>query len=953
MKVVVLFLLFNFIIYAKHIPFVNYNAKDGLFQATAYYLYQDHDGFIWIATQSGVFKFDGIIFQNFSIDEGLINNRVYTICEDSSDNFLYFGTEGGLSIFHENRFKNYNKKNSSLEINTINSLFYDKKNNRVFCGTNKGLYIIKDTIFQKSLFVKDGLLNDTILNITSDTLNKIYLSYPNGIGIIDDTNIINYPLNNISINGTYISKENEIYIYTKKGIFYFKNNKLYPFYPKFFANISIKTMLIDNFGGFWIGPENAYGLYNISHGLVYVYKTENGFTTLPVYHVFQDKDDNLWFCTNGGYVYKLTDRKFSYYNEIDGLDSRAVWSIEKFNDKLLIGTERGLNIFDNGKIYKDELCKAIKGGPYPILSIFNDKKTKKIYIAQWGRGLWIYDVRKRNIINFNAENSPLSNFVRELYKDNYNNLWILSKEGLFLYKNEQFIRYDHNNGLWNDNVYTLHQLPDGEYIIGTINGLIRLKNGLFYQTTIDNAFENIIILDFLYKDSTLWIATGNGLYQMDKNATKILTHLTGKEGLSDKMCYFLLKDDRNRLWTGTNRGLNVYDGKNITVYSESDGLPGSEFNQHACFKTNSGILYFGNIKGLVEYNPEFDYPKYITPKVYIKKFAVFDSLYPVNKKLKLKYNQNFIFIEYIGLDFSHPDKVKYKIRLKGLSDEFRITKERKVQFAYLPYGSYIFEVYAISSSGVESKQPATIYFEITPPFWKTPLFYFFAGFFVVGLVIIWMWRLKVQAKRLEILVEERTKQLHQKNLALIEEKNRLEKAKNQLSNLNRQLDEASRIDPLTGLSNRRDLMEKLEYEAKRAVRLKIPLSFVMGDIDHFKKINDTYGHKAGDFILIEIAKIFRKNLRETDIICRWGGEEFLFVLPNTDLNGAKIVAEKIRKIIENHIFNFNGIIIKVTISFGVSTFHETRSIDDFIKFADNSLYKAKKLGRNKVIVYEQ
>ena len=140
-----------------------------------------------------------------------------------------------------------------------------------------------------------------------------------------------------------------------------------------------------------------------------------------------------------------------------------------------------------------------------------------------------------------------------------------------------------------------------------------------------------------------------------------------------------------------------------------------------------------------------------------------------------------------------------------------------------------------------------------------------------------------------------------------------------------------------------------EYEKKRFSRSKQPFSIIMCDIDHFKPINDSMGHAAGDYVLVQVAKLLRKSVRQQDTICRWGGEEFLILLPETNLKGGKKLADKLRKAIESENFYFNSREIKITMSFGISYCEEDVTVYSYIKVADELMYQAKKLGRNRVV----
>lgn len=172
----------------------------------------------------------------------------------------------------------------------------------------------------------------------------------------------------------------------------------------------------------------------------------------------------------------------------------------------------------------------------------------------------------------------------------------------------------------------------------------------------------------------------------------------------------------------------------------------------------------------------------------------------------------------------------------------------------------------------------------------------------------------------------------------------------ELQHLKAQLEISAKTDPLTGLLNRRGMLEQIEQEKIRAERHKSHFSFIIMDIDHFKRVNDTYGHDAGDYVLREIAIHMKEFLRKQDILCRWGGEEFLVLLPDTDLRGGIILAEKCRSRVEKEVFNYNQKELHMTMSFGVSVRLEAdMDMDTCIKRADECLYEAKNTGRNKVV----
>jgi diguanylate cyclase (GGDEF)-like protein len=169
------------------------------------------------------------------------------------------------------------------------------------------------------------------------------------------------------------------------------------------------------------------------------------------------------------------------------------------------------------------------------------------------------------------------------------------------------------------------------------------------------------------------------------------------------------------------------------------------------------------------------------------------------------------------------------------------------------------------------------------------------------------------------------------------------------------LKEESIVDPLTRLYNRRFGLQRLREILQLAIRENKPVAIGMLDIDNFKRINDTYGHLAGDYVLRKIAEIIRENIRETDLAVRFGGEEILLVLYGADENSAKEIFERIREIIEKTSFVYEGRIIPVTVSIGYHVFYpgdrKRVNYEEFIDLADKALYDAKSSGKNQVVKY--
>ena len=219
------------------------------------------------------------------------------------------------------------------------------------------------------------------------------------------------------------------------------------------------------------------------------------------------------------------------------------------------------------------------------------------------------------------------------------------------------------------------------------------------------------------------------------------------------------------------------------------------------------------------------------------------------------------------------------------------------------------------------------------------------GFPALGFVVLFLASAKVLAdrsarERLELEALRRDLEL------------RVEERTLELQEANRRLDEASRTDALTGLPNRREFIAVSAAEQQRSQRTRRPFSIVIGDLDNFKNVNDRFGHAAGDTVLRRVADTIRGSLRAQDFVARWGGEEFIFLLPETDQAGAATAAEAIRLAVAGVRVLLESTSVTVTLSLGAAEHRPSRTLDETLALADRALYRAKEEGRDRVVVGE-
>jgi diguanylate cyclase (GGDEF)-like protein len=457
----------------------------------------------------------------------------------------------------------------------------------------------------------------------------------------------------------------------------------------------------------------------------------------------------------------------------------------------------------------------------------------------------------------------------------------------------------------------------------------------------------------------VWLGTySGGLQRLPRDGSPGRVY-SERQGLSNDVVYRIEPDPAGRLWLSTNRGLSVLDPDRgtVQVLLRSDGLRNQEYNAGASFRDERGLLYFGGVDGIDVIDPAA-LPARSAPAtplagtlavlgrrgVAAGAGALLSHSLRYREQLQLDWRDSVFALDMVALDFGAPDSARLRYRLPGIADDwvYPAAPRAELLLSYLPPGAYTLELAAAGRDGRYG--PARqVAITLPPPPWRQP--WAFAGYLGLAAAALWLlWRrLRRQgaAKQAQIdllnrMVAERT--------AALEQANRL------LRHSNAQLDLAGRTDPLTRVSNRRDLLEWLP-QARSDGR---GLLFCMVDIDDFKRINDTHGHQAGDEVLVRFAERLRGLCRDRDMLMRWGGEEFLLALRETRPEDAPALLERLRhRIADTPIPLDNGLRIPITCSAGFARWPfserwaELGDWEQSVALADRALYRAKRAGKNR------
>jgi diguanylate cyclase (GGDEF)-like protein len=536
--------------------------------------------------------------------------------------------------------------------------------------------------------------------------------------------------------------------------------------------------------------------------------------------------------------------------------------------------------------------------------------------------------------------------------------------GFVAYRNDP----EDPQSLSSDRVAVIRSAGPGKLWVGTDEGGLNLFDkatgkAIHYRhlASDDESLSHDSVTSVLESSNgDLWISTFLGLNRWsaaDRQAGRVrFRRYSESEGLPNNTVWGVLEDDTGRLWMSSNRGLARFDPRDesFTLYDTTHGLQGMEFNFGAYFESSQGEMFFGGTDGFSHFDPESIGQNRHRPPVRLtsfKKLKIEAELeQPVweTSQVTLSWRDYAVSFEFAALDFANPNQNTYAYRLENFDQDWnQIGRDRRATYTNLEPGEYIFRVIAANNDGVWNYDGLSVVVTMVPPFWKThwayALYALASGGLIIGLVRSVRRRMRRKdeySRKLEREVAARTKELH----------------------------EAAVSDPLTGLRNRRYLMEHLaveletlrsSYEDQGDVRGRrgtdglYDVLFLMIDLDGLKPINDVHGHAAGDQAILQMRDVLLGVCRTDDTLIRWGGDEFLVVSREVTRASAERMAERIRQAVTSHRMVLDdGTELPLSCSIGFTFFPFLPQdpafvkLDQVVTIADRALYVAKESGRN-------
>lgn len=750
---------------------------------------QDPQGFLWIATQEGLNRYDGKEFKVFNkkfaditqeshLQLGKViadrKNRIWIIPDSSVPEILGPNHKEFLPV---------------RGINAASSIYEDSRG-EIWIGTFSGqLFKWNEKIASAEMIWTDP--SRQILDIAEFKDNYLLLTFKEGIvlwNILTQTATeFVIPESGILYSCAISDVEGNIWLGTlNAGIQIIPKGENSPLPIKtMFSNMPEKTeagmvldIMVDTKGAIWVATYGQ-GIIRLNpkdfSSTSYSYQKQNPRSVHynDVLCIYEDYTGTMWFGTDGGGLsfHDLYLEKFNFFHNQQVPENINIDVVRSLfvdeNNKIWIGTSgKGLTSFDPAtKTWKT--LTANKKSPITIasdrvMSLMGDGKGK-LWIGYQEEGLSIMDLKSGEFRHFNPQSqiSLPSNTIWKIFKESAERFWLATRnDGLIQFDPQkgvvrQFV-HDPNDSfsIPGNNIRTLEEGRQGELWIGTENhGIARLEidSGKFHPLSFqpnDTATLSSNSIKSLYFDgkNTLWIGTnGAGINALDIDSRK-LTRISTKEGLANDVIYGILPDASNNLWLSSNKGITKIATDSgqafkytITNYTNYDGLA-TEFNTGAYYKHADGLLYFGSLEGFYWFNSTDIALNETPPKTAITELYVFNKRIDTNNTITLNHKENTLTINMASLVFSSPEKNEFQYILENHDANWnQAGNNHQARYTNLPPGQYTFLAKSSNYDGTWSEEPVSLQFTILPP-WYLSIWAKLAYLLFFTLAIVWIYQ---------------------------------------------------------------------------------------------------------------------------------------------------------------------------------------------------------------------
>jgi len=832
---------------------------------------EDKFGFIWLGTEDGISRYDGVRFKFYKTEDGLSDNYVNSVSCDPETGDLWIGTRKGISFFNRKEERFYKNmlhvtgRDSVLFVTSILKIYLDKRSH-LWVGTSLGLFHFNRKISSQSnpSFKTSRLISKKVVNdIFEDSKGQLWLA-TGGLYKYDLKKAalvrFNLPEKNANVRAVREDSRKNLWVSTGDFGVYLLDERgvlLHHFHKGHSLRTdNITGVVEDGNGRIWIGAKDGGGLFAFDYntrkveflsGHSNIPNDPGGITSNAITSIYRDRRGYIWLGTYAGLNYYDPYKKNFFLYRVnfksDGLfNSNVRCFYQEPDGQIWVGTrdEGGISKFDpirgvfvNYRSNSQSATGLTDGNVLSITSLDADR----LLLGTNSSGLFIFNKNSETFSKpiLKYENGAMIKRGRIglVHKDQTGKIWVGTTTSLCTYD------------LISSSLHSVLKIPsviqileynkDEMYIITLFSGMYhynRKTGKLIHYTQSDKKFSlsnnrtNSIRKD---KNGNLWIATNEGLNYFDVRKRQFKVY-TVNDGLPTNIICGILIDKHDNLWFSTVDGLVNYlpASKKVNKFNIHDGLQGNEFEKGVCLQTNDEAMLFGGINGFNYFHPDSIRKNPLAPTVVLTDLKIFNKSASIDsegsplresisfeKTVQLNHTQSFLEFEFAGLSFTSPENNHYAYKLEGLEEEWNIAGNKTyASYTGLQPGHYVFRVKASNNDGVWSEDEVALKLEIAPPWWRTTVFQWMVLLFLMGAVIWFNFyrtrSLRKQKRKLDRLVKERTEVIRQQN-------KQLEDSRDQVVKLNGRIKAISEY--------------RMQYFTHVSHEFRTPLTLIIGPVN--------------------------------------------------------------------------------------------------------------------------
>jgi signal transduction histidine kinase/ligand-binding sensor domain-containing protein/CheY-like chemotaxis protein len=823
---------------AQRYNFKFYGEEEGLQNLAVQVVLQDRTGFLWVGTQNGLYRYDGSGFIGFSKSDGLPGARIESLHE-TIDGTLWVGTQTGLARRNRDHFE-------TVPIGVAQGIagragIVSDPSGRLYLATERGLVTgtPSPTGFEFVLIPRPA-------RATEDEATSVYVDASDtawyGCGV-HFCRLDGGQGREISAEeGLPLEKwetilgdlEGNLWVRSERSL-YVRANGSHRFELRSGlaeSHNTAATLALDPSGRLLVPTDR--GLARQTDSGWDVIDAHEGLTTNDIAAVVLDREGSIWLGLLGsGLARWLGYNEWQSWSDREGLSRESIWAIARdAGSRLWVGTQFGLNYAEqqNGKIvWRQQPIPGVE-----MVRTLAAARDGTLWVGAYPGGLHRLDPRTGRAVGVRSTSGPNMDYVRHVMVDRDGRAWASTREGLFrsIPGSPDFEPVFRPGSQPAEIFHMTMQDRTGLMWAAGTHGLARLAGGTWKRYTKHDGLKSDNVAHIAEDpDGSIWIGyyDAYGLSRLTFHGGELkLENFTVANGLRSDKSLFLGFDVRGWLWSGTDHGVDAFDGARWRHFGRSDGLIWDDCNSNAFLADADGHTWVGTSRGLSRFHPLSSPAPNIPPPAVLTSVKLGDQTVDPTSALEVPYKRNSLQVRFAALTFAQESSVVFRYRLATVEHDWIETTQRELNYPKLPPGQYTLEVMARNGQGMWSEKPARLEFLIRTPWFLT--WWFRLATVLVALLIgrlMWQrrtYRLEAERHRLETAVTERTRELSLEKQRVLSEKSRAEQEKGivqqqklEIEWLLKEAQQASR--------------SKSEFLANMSHEIRTPMNGVLGMTD--------------------------------------------------------------------------------------------------------------------------